>query len=411
MIPFHPTAPPIVPVESDVVSVWRASGRTPFTIREYIVWARRFYKYCSNAGLDPIRTLSLNGAFRFAANFTGNRTRRHLDENGRRQARVALRAWSCALAVLGQSVPDWAPEPQGRPLPTGILAKYRDQRIRHGGVSEATLMKDAEVVAAFLAHLRSRRRRLASVRIADIDSFVAEISSRWARRTVCTACSTLRVFLRYLVRTGEIRNDVASNVVAPRVKPMARPPRTLPWSDARRLLRAVPVKKPGGRRDYAMLLLMLTYGLGAGEVMALKIDDIRWEAAILRVCRPKTGVTVELPLLPAVARALAAYLRHERPIHCAAREVFVSKALPHSRIASAASIYYMVQKNARAAGIDTLHLGSHTLRHTYACRQIDTGASAKVVGDILGHQYPSSTSAYIRVALSRLRQVALPVPR
>jgi site-specific recombinase XerD len=375
------------------------------------MWGRRFYKYCSVAGLDPIRTLSLNDAFTFAASFVGSRTHRHLDMSGRRPARVALHAWSCALAVLGHSVPDWSPAPQGRTLPTGILAKYRDQRIRHGGVSESTLVKDAEVVSAFLAYLRTRRRRLTSVRIADIDSFVAEISSRWARRTVCTACSTLRVFLRYLVRTGEIRNDVASNVVAPRVKPMDRPPRTLPWSDARRLLRAVPVKQPGGRRDYAMLLLMLTYGLGAGEVMGLKIDDIRWEAAILRVCRPKTGVTVELPLLPAVARSLAAYLRYERPIHCAAQEIFVSKALPHSRIVATGSIYYMVQKHARAAGIDALHLGSHTLRHTYACRQIDTGASAKVVGDILGHQYPSSTSAYIRVALSRLRQVALPVPR
>ena len=45
-----------------------------------------------------------------------------------------------------------------------------------------------------------------------------------------------------------------------------------------------------------------------------------------------------------------------------------------------------------------------------ACRQIDLGQSAAVVGDILGHKRPESTSVYVRVALTRLRRMALPVP-
>jgi len=56
-------------------------------------------------------------------------------------------------------------------------------------------------------------------------------------------------------------------------------------------------------------------------------------------------------------------------------------------------------------------IGAHVLRHTHAGLQIEGGASAKVVGDILGHRDPSSTSAYVRVALGRLRALSLPVPR
>jgi site-specific recombinase XerD len=42
---------------------------------------------------------------------------------------------------------------------------------------------------------------------------------------------------------------------------------------------------------------------------------------------------------------------------------------------------------------------------------VDAGANIKVISDILGHRSSSSTSIYVRVALRRLRTVALPVPR
>ena len=56
-------------------------------------------------------------------------------------------------------------------------------------------------------------------------------------------------------------------------------------------------------------------------------------------------------------------------------------------------------------------IGAHALRHSHASRQIDAGANLQVLGAILGHRRPASTSRYVRVALRRLRTVALPVPR
>jgi integrase/recombinase XerD len=81
-----------------------------------------------------------------------------------------------------------------------------------------------------------------------------------------------------------------------------------------RLLSAVDRSTPRGLRDYALLLMMTVYGLGAGEVIRLQFQDIDWEAATMSVLRPKTGVAFAVPLLPAVAHALASYLRHGRPI-------------------------------------------------------------------------------------------------
>ena len=154
---------------------------------------------------------------------------------------------------------------------------------------------------------------------------------------------------------------------------------------------------------------MATYGLGAAEVLALRLEDVEWQAGRLQVCRPKTGARIELPLLPAVARALATYLTAERPPQAPARRLFVSRPLPLRPLTSGA-IRHRLRHYARLAGIARPVIGAHALRHSHASRQIDAGANPQVVGAILGHRRPASTSVYIRVALRRLRTVALPVP-
>jgi integrase len=107
-----------------------------------------------------------------------------------------------------------------------------------------------------------------------------------------------------------------------------RPRRALPWEDVQHLLRAVDRSSPRGLRDYALLLLMSTYGFGSGEVIRLQLQDIDWNAATLKVMRPKTGVAFTLPLLPPVAKALAFYLRDGRPPSIPHRYVFVCMRRP-----------------------------------------------------------------------------------
>ena len=264
--------------------------------------------------------------------------------------------------------------------------------------------------AAFVKSLRSTGRDIRRTRAVDIDRFVESLSMRVGRRTVADSCSSLRGFLRFLFATRRLRHDLSDCVVAPRYRTDEGPPRSLPWEDIRRILRAVPRDRPVGLRDYAMLLVMATYGLGSGEVVHLELGDVDWQAGILRVRRRKTGVPLELPLLPAVAQALAVYLRRGRPSQTLEHTIFVSLALPHRPLTTSA-IRHRIREYARRAGISAAKLGAHIFRHSHATRQIDAGAPFKIVGDIFGHLRPASTSVYVRVALRRLRMVALPVPR
>jgi len=239
---------------------------------------------------------------------------------------------------------------------------------------------------------------------------VRALSTRLSKRTVADTCSSLRAFLRFLYMTGRLRTDLAGGVIAPRYRIDERPPRCLPWNDVQKILRAISRREAPGKRDYAIGLLLATYGLGAAEVLGIRLEDVDWQSGVLRVCRPKTKVSIELPLLPAVAQALSAYLRWERPPARSVQHIFLRENMPYEPITSGA-IRHRIRYYARLAGISTKVIGAHAFRHSHASRQIDSGANVKVVSDILGHRSSSSTSVYVRVALERLRTVALPVPR
>jgi site-specific recombinase XerD len=178
----------------------------------------------------------------------------------------------------------------------------------------------------------------------------------------------------------------------------------------KRLLRSIRQSEPPGKRDFAILLLLATYGFGAAEALALRLEDVNWRAGILTVRRPKTKMPIELPLLPPVAKALTAYLRWERPPAKETQHLFLRMSMPYEPITSAA-IRHRIRHYAELAGVSAKRIGAHAFRHSHASRQVDAGANIKVVSEILGHRSSSSTSIYVRVALKRLRSVGLPVPR
>jgi integrase len=149
--------------------------------------------------------------------------------------------------------------------------------------------------------------------------------------------------------------------MAPRFRVAERPPRTLPGQDVRRILKVIRRSEPPGKRDFAMLLLLATYGLGAAEVLNLRLEDLDWQAGILRACRPKTKVRIELPSLPAVAKALTAYLRWERSPAKGTVRLFLSKRMPYDPITSGA-IRHRIRLYAGQAGLSTKVIGAHAFR-------------------------------------------------
>jgi integrase/recombinase XerD len=403
-----------IPIEqdprfADIVRIWREDHcLQPATMGVYLRCVRQFEHYCRDQALDESHELTLAGTATFA---TWYARRRKIDPDSTfHRARHALRALAYVRGVMGHPVAEWAPASVAQSVPSPLLAEFASHLHEHRGNPEITIRKKIDRLMKFLAFLQSRQRRLRHVKLTDIDAFLVSCSQQYAHSTTADIASSIRGFLRFLLTTGRIAADLAPSVMSPIRREAERPLRALPWDDVRRILRAVDRSMPRGRRDYAMLLMMAMYGLGAGEVIRLTLADIDWHAATVRVTRPKTGVSFLLPLLSAVARVLASYLRHGRPAHASSRHVFLGLKAPYRPLSASSAIRHVLVKHARLGGVSAPYLGAHVLRHTHACRQMEQGTRPKVLGDILGHRDPASISAYVRISTERLRQISLPVP-
>ena len=382
---------------------------THSSIQLYRYRVRRFINYCRSRNLLEKTQLTLEGVKTFSRWHA--RSRRLDFDDVFSRMRSALGSWAAARKVLGEELPQWTPTPDSLASLSPMLREFAEHLSEQRGNPLVTIQKIIGHVKKLLGYLLSREREPRRVRLTDIDAFLIECRKRYARATAADITCSVRSFLRFMVASGRMRADLAPSIVGPIVRPMERPHRTLPWEDVRRILSVIDRSTRCGQRDYALLLMMSTYGLGAGEVIRLMLDDIDWQAATIRVHRPKTGAEFMLPLLPAVARALTGYLRHGRPIHAQTRNIFITLRAPHKGLASAATVRPILHTHARRAGVSAPFLGTHVLRHTHACRQLALGTRAKLIGDILGHRDPESTSAYLRVSYEGLRQMALPVPR
>jgi integrase/recombinase XerD len=398
----------VSPSAEDMLRIWRADRCVQDSSAGlYLQWIKRFRTHCAQHGLDERAELTLSGAQRFIASYA---RLQGLDARRLGGARTALYALSRVYQVMGLKPPARQPPQPVPPPATTLLREYADYLARHRGNPETTVRSKLNDIGKLSEHLAGIGKTWGTMALTDIDAFLIGCAERYGRSTVAGIAGSVRSFARFLFATGRISIELAESVVSPIHPKLERPRRALPWEDVQRLLRSVDTSSPRDLRDHALLLMMSTYGLGAGEVIRLQLQDIDWNAATLNVVRPKTGVAFTLPLLPAVAKALAFYLRDGRPLNIPHRHVFVRMKMPFSPLSASSAIRHILVKHAKAAGLNAAYLGSHVLRHSNAARQVDLGIHPRVLSDLLGHRDPESISAYVRIATETLRDVSLPVP-
>ena len=282
-----------------------------------------------------------------------------------------------------------------------FFAYLRDER----GLRAATIWQYTHHLRQLAVYLREHGLHdLRALSPVVISGFQTDRSRHLSGSSVRSRCVVLRVFLRYLHREGLVARDLSHTVDSPRVYRLATVPRSIEWNEVRRMLEVVDRRTVVGRRDYAMLLLLVTYGLRAREVAALTLDDIDWSHDRLRIPERKAGHSTAFPLSPLVGGAIIDYLKSGRPA-TQSRRVFFRAMAPCEPIGYNA-VSCRVTHYLRQAGIVVPRPGSHTLRHTCVQRLVDAGWPLKSIGDYVGHRSPASTEIYSKVAIETLREVA-----
>ena len=219
--------------------------------------------------------------------------------------------------------------------------------------------------------------------------------------SLCTASSCLLPVCR---TAGLVHAGLAGGILPPRRHRGETIPKGLNRNEVIRVLAATEGDRPCDLRARAVLMLLITYGLRAGEVSGLQLDDLDWEREKLQVRCPKPGRTHLYPLSRGVGQTILRYLREARPA-CRERRLFVTLNAP-IRPLSRGVIKSIVSIRLQPLGITDKRRGPHALRHAAAQHLLDQGLSMKAVGDYLGHRSVAATSVYAKVRLEALREVA-----
>jgi site-specific recombinase XerD len=301
-----------------------------------------------------------------------------------------------------------APLPVAPPSRVDELVERYERHLRiERGVCQATIDTHVWLARPFLEQHVCADGSVA-LTAADVSAYLQrEVQSRSPARAKHLVW-VLRSLLRYLFQEGYTR-DLSPAVLTVRDWRLTTIPKSLPAPDVERLLAACPRDTAIGRRDLAILLLLARLGLRAGEVVALALDDIDWRAGTMSI-RAKKGLRQErLPLPVDVGRALATYLRRDRPVS-ATRRVFLRMRAPRGGFAGAGGVTTVVRKALARAGLHPPRRGAHLLRHSLAVRMLHHGASFGEIGAVLRHRGATSTEIYAKVDLKRLRVVVQPWP-
>jgi site-specific recombinase XerD len=284
----------------------------------------------------------------------------------------------------------------------GFFEFLRQER----GLRDTTLVQYRHFLQLLQDHLQGiGRSLLPDLPPAVISAFITTSGEGRDKRSVQSLCSILKVFFRYLYRVNLMTRDVGKAIESPRHYRLSNLPRSITWKEVEEMLVKVDRRGAVGKRDYGILLLLVTYGLRAREIAALTLDDIDWKRDRIDIRGRKAGHSTAYPLDPTVGEAILDYLKQGRP-KARERALFIGAYAPYVPL-SYVAVSLRAKLYLRKAGIQVSRPGSHTLRHTCVQRLLDSGFSLKTIGDFIGHRTPDATKIYAKVNIAALRLVAL----
>jgi integrase/recombinase XerD len=310
------------------------------------------------------------------------------------------------LSELGVVPVEPAPAVVNDPLER-LLADYCRYLLEERGLTEDTVFRRyGSAARLFLTgRLGADGSGLACLGGAEVSLFLA---AECPKRSVAEArylTSALRSLLRYLYLTGALPNPLVWAVPAVADLGDRSLPRGLDRAVVKALLASCDRRQTVGRRDYAILLLLLRLGLRAGEVAAVTLDDVDWRGGQLRVRNGKGRREEQLPLPTDVGEALVSYLRRRPRVQ--SRALFLKVLAPIGPL-SGDVVGALVRAASVRAGLPPVR--SHRLRHTAATEMLRAGASLQEIGEVLRHQQPRTTARYAKVDRMTLRRLARPWP-
>lgn len=334
--------------------------------------------------------------------------RRFLAHRSRRRDghRTALRQFLTYLRAVGAVPTTTSP---ASPLEL-LFRRYLDHLRANQGLSFHSVAVYRPFVRNFIVAQRLPEKA-AELEPLMIHRYLVEQSRDRSGSFVRLLVAAVRSFLRFCFLTGTTSTNLSTSLLLVRRSPSVTIPPFLSVEQVERVI-AIAARDRStlrGARAFAIILLLARLGLRASEIIALELDDVRWDVGEI-VVRGKGRLHDRLPLPHDVGEALAAYLRNWRG-PSSSRAVFLRHLAPGGGLLRPAAVSKIAHEALQRADLlPPGRVGAHIFRHSLATRMIRHGASLAEIAQVLRHRSTLTTKHYAKVELDGLRGVALPWP-
>lgn len=284
-----------------------------------------------------------------------------------------------------------------------IVKEYLNYCSQQRGLKQATIRTYKFWILRLVNFLNKKHTKdICSLGIAYIDEFISRYNSGLKRGSINFIQSVLRNFFRFIYMYDYIDRDLSEYLFSSKTYNQRLLPKHVSWNKIETIIKQVNTDTNIGKRDYAILVLLSSYGLRPSEVTKLKLSDIYFKEKKIIFRNRKSGKDLILPLMENVSRAILEYLRI-RP-EADVEEVFVSAIAPYRRLI-AQSISSIIIRYIKKAKLNVPIKGAYLFRHSFAKRLLDKGVSIEDIASLLGHSCITSTMNYIRISTEELREV------
>ena len=312
-----------------------------------------------------------------------------------------LRGFLKHLVSIGRIAPlESAPVEQA---PPARLRRYAVWLEHHRGIGEGSIRRHVRLIAGMMSELGDDP---CTYDVALIRRVLLKKMQPRSRNYAVKLTSAMRMYLRFLASEGSVPGALIAAVPSAPRWSLSALPRYISPEDIERSI-ACCGDHPVGVRDRAILLLLARLALRAGDIVALRLGDIDWDRAWIRVSG-KTRREAVLPLPQDAGDALHAYIARVRP-RIDEEKVFLCAQAPWRALADSSIVSSLARRALDRAGVKTFaSRGAHVFRHSQATSLLRSGATLDVVQALLRHTSPNTTMIYAKTDAVMLQEVAQP---
>lgn len=283
------------------------------------------------------------------------------------------------------------------------------EEYRKRSYANATIISNNSTVRKFIIFLKERDINSSEkISITQVTDFLKKYSAS-KPKYVATILYVLRNYLRFLYANDFMTNDISDELPSVRIMRNAFIPHSWNKEDVIKLLEVIDREDSKGKRDYAIILMVVRLGVRVSDIRKMKITDINWHKRIINISMQKTKSSIELPLLDDIGWAVIDYLKNGRP-DTKCNRLFVRHRAPFDAVGENESFYNELHRYMKVAGItppQNAHCGLHSLRSTLARQMLDSNAPLPVISETLGHKNINTTSIYLKIDIEGLRKCTL----